>query len=463
MFIPSLESLVILSISFLVAFIIIVLLSKLIDQLFPRLFHWSKTSDNLRKDLATSGIGEKDFYDIVEIVRKRKKINFARELEELYHIKSNFKEEVHNQVKKVTKHLEDINRRISEEKENINAVIRNMGEGLLVVDKSGKILMANPAAQNMLGADEKDLIGKMVKDNLKDEHLLALYRGDSAPEEVKEIELLGKDETTKRILRASNARVENEDGQTIGMMTVLSDVTKIRELDRLKSEFVSHVSHELRTPLVAMQKNLALILKEVVGKINEEQKELLSLVDENLQRLTRLINDLLDFSKIEAKKMEWNRQKADIVLLIKKVVFSFRNWALEKKIDLKAELPERPIELYLDSDRITQAVTNLVSNALKFTPANGTIQIDLKEEKNVVRISVEDTGIGIEEKDRQRIFNKFEQVKLNRPYGISGTGLGLSITKEIIEGHGGRIWVESEINKGSKFIFELPVDEKGVQ
>lgn len=118
-------------------------------------------------------------------------------------------------------------------------------------------------------------------------------------------------------------------------------------------------------------------------------------------------------------------------------------------------LPDKSVELYLDSDKIMQVIINLISNALKFTPPQGKIEINLKEEENAVRISIEDTGIGIEEKDQKRIFSKFEQVKLAQPYGISGTGLGLPITKEIIEGHGGKIWVESEMNKGSKFIFEL--------
>lgn len=456
--VPSIESIVILSLAVLIGFVIIITLSKLIDRLLSRLFHWDKTSDSLSKNLAASGTKEKDFHDVVDIIRKQKKVNLARELEQLYNIKANFTEELHSQVKKATQNLEKVNEQLSDEKERVNAVIRNMGEGLLVVDREGRVLMANPAAQNILGIKEENLVGKMLKDNLKEEHLLALYRGDSPLEQIKEIELLGADESTKRVLRASNARVENEDGQTMGMMTVLTDVTKMKEVERLKSDFIAHVSHELRTPLVAMQKNLTIILNEIVGKINGDQKELLTLVDENLTRLTRLINDLLDFSKIEAGKMKWAKERADIICLIKKVASNFKNWAREKNVDLVITLPDKPIELQLVSDKMTQAMTNLLSNALKFTPSGGKIEINLKEKENAIRISVEDTGIGIREEDRERIFNKFEQVKLTKPYGINGTGLGLPITKEIVKGHGGKIWVESEMNRGSSFIFELPLN-----
>jgi len=332
--------------------------------------------------------------------------------------------------------------------------MRNVGEGVVVIGNDGNIMMANPAAEKLLGTQRQAIIGQTLKDSLKEEHSLVLSGG--SPESIKEIEVAGKDEETRRVLRSSNAVVEDQDGRTIGMVSVLSDITKMKEVEQLKSDFVANVSHELRSPLAAIQKNLSLILDQTAGETNANQNEFLSLAKDNVERLTRLINDLLDLSKIEAGKMELKKAKTDLKALVRNAVTAFTGWFKEKGITARLDVPNTPLDLEIDVDKITQVMNNLLSNALKFTPAKGEIRIALNAAAGPIEVSVTDTGIGIAPKDVQRIFNKFEQASANHPVGTNGTGLGLPLAKQIVEKHGGSMRVTSEIGKGSTFTFTLP-------
>ncbi|MDO9541155.1 MAG: ATP-binding protein [Kiritimatiellia bacterium] len=376
------------------------------------------------------------------------------ELKELYAIRDQFKSEMDRRVRDVTRHYEVKNKQLTFEKDNMDSIMRNVGEGVVVVGNDGNILMANPAAEKLMGRTGQAIVGRSLKETLKEEHSLVLSKGSS--ESVTEIEVAGKDAETRRVLRTSNAVIEDRDGRTVGMVSVLSDITKMKEVEQLKSDFVANVSHELRSPLAAIQKNLTVILDKTAGEINNDQQEFLSLAKENVERLTRLINDLLDLSKIEAGKMELKKVRTDLVVLVRKAVASFSGWLGEKRIKFRLELPAQPVELELDSDKIIQVLNNLLSNALKFTSAKGEILVALRAAGSAVEVSVTDTGMGIALKDIARIFNKFEQVSANHPNGVNGTGLGLPLAKEIVEKHGGKIMVKSTTGKGSTFSFTLP-------
>lgn len=376
------------------------------------------------------------------------------ELKELYAIRARFQDELDSKVHETTRHYEIENKRLSYEKGTMDSIMRNVGEGVVVIGNDGNIIMANPAAEKLLSKHGHAIVGQMLKESLREEHSLVLAGG--SPESIKEIEVAGKDEETHRVLRSSNAVVEDLDGRTIGMVSVLSDITKMKEVEQLKSDFVSNVSHELRSPLAAIQKNLGLILDQTAGAINENQKEFLSLAKANVERLTRLINDLLDLSKIEAGKMELKKARTDLKALVRNAVTAFTGWFREKGITARIDLTGAPLELELDADKITQVMNNLLSNALKFTPPKGEIRIALNAADGMIEVSVTDTGIGIAPQDLQRIFNKFEQVSANQPIGATGTGLGLPLAKEIVEKHGGAMRVESKTGKGSTFIFALP-------
>lgn len=344
------------------------------------------------------------------------------------------------------------------EKRETDAVIRSIAEGLVVVDGQGKVVMMNPAAEKLLGTSGKDKIGRPVEEGIKDEQLISLVK-ESKDKQRKEVELVSQQDETKKVLRASTAVIENENGQTVGMVSVLSDITKQKELEQMKTNFVSHVSHELRTPLVAMEKSISLILSKSTGEISETQEQFLSIADRNLKRLGLLINDLLDLSKLEAGKMEMKLEPTAIGQVIGETVEALSVWAGTKFVALKKEIEPGVPDVQIDANRIIQVLTNLVGNAIKFTPASGcvTLRAAYSSGAKEVRVSVEDTGIGISPEDLPKVFDKFYQTGERASTDISGTGIGLTIAKEIVERHGGRIWAESEKGAGAKFIFTLPL------
>ena len=343
------------------------------------------------------------------------------------------------------------------EKKQTAAVLESLAEGLVVINNKGEVIMMNPAAEKLLGMSQKERIGRPLLEDLKDEQLVSMVRGSA--DEGQEIVLSAKQDTTKKVLRASNAMITDENGKTVGMVAVLSDVTKQREIDQLKSDFVSTVSHELRTPIVAMKHALSILIDQVAGPLTDEQKNFTSIAQRNLDRLNTLINDLLDLSKLEAKKMELRLESGSINAVIQTACESLGPWAASKSITLTKRLADGLPNVMLDPFRITQVLTNLIGNAIKFTPNQGRVTLEAKlgHEASTIQVSVSDTGVGIAQEDLPKLFTKFQQVGERSTTDVGGTGLGLVIAKEIVELHHGRIWAESDSKKGAKFAFTLPL------
>jgi len=433
----------------------------------------------LKERLAALGVAEEVLEELFASLEEKKTGTRPRrlevapeELEELRRIRDRFEEELDLRVQERTARLEREVRRALDEKERVDAIIRNLGEGLVVVDGDGKIQFLNPAAEKLLGLNQEGAKGVPISRLIKDEHLLAIAKeplSDEGDRVTKEIELRRSDDETQRILQASTAVIENEDGKTVGMVSVLSDITKQKQLDEAKSKFLAHVSHELRTPLLAMQESLSLLIGREVGEINPEQEKFLTIAHRNIGRLSRLVNDLLDVAKLEAGKIELHPVPFEIREMVHHVVETVRNWAESKGVMIHGSYPERTVEVEADPDRLTQVVTNILGNAIKFTPEGGKIIVEVDAERleldvtdePCVSIAVQDSGIGIPKEDQKRIFEKFEQVSLSSPQGVSSTGFGLTIAREIVQMHGGKIWVESNEGQGSRFTFVIPRRVKG--
>ncbi|MDD5466026.1 MAG: ATP-binding protein [Candidatus Omnitrophica bacterium] len=387
---------------------------------------------------------------------------FGRELEKRLDQNTHELNKKYEAIIQEEKHNEEVTwkkyKKVLTDKKNTDAVIRSIAEGLVIVDAQGKVVMMNPAAEKLLGVSKKEKVGKSILENLKEEQLVSLVN-ESQDKDDKEIELVSQKDDTKRTLRASSAVIENENGQSIGMVSVLSDITKQKELDQLKANFVSNITHELRTPLVAIDKSIALILAKNAGEILPAQEEFLSIAQRNIKRLSIMINDLLDLSKLEAGKMKINALPTSIAFVIEEAVGSLINWSKTKSITIEKKIENGLPQVNIDGDRIIQVLTNLIGNAIKFTPANGNVVIEasLRAEGKEVMVSVEDNGVGISKEDLPNIFNKFYQAGERIASDINGTGIGLSIVKEIVELHGGKIWVESEKGVGARFIFTLPL------
>ncbi len=251
---------------------------------------------------------------------------------------------------------------------------------------------------------------------------------------------------------------------------------KLEKLERLKSEFISIVSHELRTPLTSINSALDIILKGTTGEVNDAMEKFLNLAKRNVERLSAIIYDLLDLSKIEAGKMDFRFEKTNINLPVELVKNTLENLAKEQNITIKTDLDNSLDLVYIDTQRMEQVLTNLVSNAIKFTQENGTIEIKSKKinadeirnnpffetvpenlSKEYVQISVKDNGIGIAKENWNKVFEQFKQIENSLSRKVGGSGLGLPIAKRLIEAHKGFIWVNSELNQGSTFFIAIPV------
>ena len=233
---------------------------------------------------------------------------------------------------------------------------------------------------------------------------------------------------------------------------------ELRKLDQLKSDFIASVSHEFRTPLNSIRESIALILDGVVDTSQEKGKQVLGIAKRSIDRLTMMINDLLDLSKLEAGKMRLHIEPYDFQVLVDEVLGSLKSLAERKSVNLCFEPIKEFPKVACDADRMIQVLMNLVGNAVKFTPENGSVAVRLEVAANRhVNIIVSDTGVGIAKENLARIFERFEQVKETAPSGYKGTGLGLSICKELVELHDGNILAESELGKGSRFIVSLPL------
>lgn len=271
-------------------------------------------------------------------------------------------------------------------------------------------------------------------------------------------------------------RIEVTSNDEIGTLgTAFNQMcNKLKEMDQMKSEFVSNISHNLKTPLTAIREANDLLLEKIAGPISEPQIKLLTIIKEEAHQLTMMINDLLDISRVEAGLMRYNFQSSDIYDVIRKSTDEIRFLAENKNILIKCENGDSIPKILLDRDKIAQVMDNLLSNAIKFTLPGGTVTIKanvveshdvtqffreqnrLNNVHSFVKVSISDTGIGIPPECHKKIFDKFQQVNNKGKGGIKGTGLGLSIAKHIVLDHGGDIGVETNVGKGSTFLFTLP-------
>jgi len=231
---------------------------------------------------------------------------------------------------------------------------------------------------------------------------------------------------------------------------------ELKNLNKMKSDFISAVSHELRTPLAISKEALSLLLRKKVGALSEQQEGIVSMANANIDRLGYLINDILDASKINADKMMLNKEMINVVDLVKEVFEAWQLKAKTKHIQFTLSIPEEPLMIDVDKVRFMQILSNLVSNAIKFTLESGKVDLVIEEMNDMVKFIVRDNGIGIEKEDISKIFQKFQQLQRTYGPGIQGTGLGLNITKSLVELHGGQIFFNSEVGKGTTFAFTIP-------
>ena len=250
----------------------------------------------------------------------------------------------------------------------------------------------------------------------------------------------------------------------LGTVSIFRDITHQIEVDRLKSEFVATVSHELRTPMTSIRGYVDILLMGAAGELNDQQSNFLGFVQNNTERLNILVNDLLEVSRIEAGKVNLSLQQVDPAALAEEVIAEFRQSVSDEGRSLPINLvhPEQPLAIYGDAERLRQVLQNLLSNAFQYTHDGGTIQVTVELDGDFVKLAINDTGVGIEPGDQERVFERFYRGEDPLVLASAGTGLGLSIVRYLIELHGGQIWVNStgKSGEGSTFAFTLPVFEE---
>jgi PAS domain S-box-containing protein len=349
--------------------------------------------------------------------------------------------------------------KLAEEKGKIDAVINSLADGLIMVGQDQKIVLINPEAKAILGAKEEDLLGKTLSELTGFPHIKKLHQalGGKVEWTGKQYELALK-KPLKRFFQARTVPVVTQSQEAIGLMIVLHDITREKEIGRMKTEFVSIAAHQLRTPLSAIKWVLRMVLDGDVGKITKEQAALLERGYQNNERMIILINDLLNVARIEEGRFLYNSTLRSLEDLIRKVIDSLTGPAKEKKIKLIFIKPQKPLpQVKIDVEKIELVIQNLIDNAIRFNRPGGQVTISIKCDKINIEVMIKDTGIGIPYSQQGRIFDKFFRTDNAVKSETEGTGLGLFICKNIIEAHGGKIWFESDEDKGSTFWFNLPI------
>jgi len=372
--------------------------------------------------------------DIVDQVKKS--LTRARELGDW----------LRREVKRTTSSLAEKAKISEAEKHKLEAIIANIQDGVVVMDESHHILLANRSIYDIFNLDGKDAAGKLIEDVISNADLRALItRSSDGPLKYHEINF-----DDGRVFNAQYTPIPR-----IGSAITMQDISYLKELDRLKSDFIHTVSHDLRSPLTSILGYTELI--ERTGPLNENQQEFLHRLQGSIQHITTLVNDLLDLGRLEAG-FDTRRELVQLENILKYSLDMFDGQVQKKNIKLEASIDRNLMGVRANPIRIRQMVDNLVGNAIKYTPQGGSVHVSMSMQDQQVIFKVEDTGPGIPSEEQNRIFEKFFRAT-NAPESVEGSGLGLAIVKSIVESHQGRVWVESTVGKGSSFIVLLPAHE----
>jgi signal transduction histidine kinase len=328
------------------------------------------------------------------------------------------------------------------------AIVRSIGDGVVVGDRVGRIRLINPAAERLLNIEAAKYLGQS---------LIALPSVPDIESQAGEAETFQDFEINGKIIRAYSTPVFTNANDWMGSVIVYHDITAQQLADRLKTEFVATASHELRTPLTSIGGYIDLLLLNTLGMLNDQQRQFLEVVRNNVERLTAILNDLLDVSRIESGQVRLQRGPVNIEELIHSTVMEMHQQWSNKHISLAIDIPADLPPIVADGERLRQVMINLISNAYKYTRDGGRIDLVVRNGGGDVNIAIKDSGVGIADKDKEHIFTRFYRTENPLKEQAGGTGLGLSITKSLVELHGGRIWFDSVEGQGTTFNVQLPI------
>ncbi len=352
-------------------------------------------------------------------------------------------------------------REVVEEKEELISTIDSLSAGLVMVNRRGRVTLVNTSAQHIFSATEEAAEGKNYTEFITIEPVRELFTKalESQEEGAAEVSVMDEEAGIERIFQVQVALVTDDDNEVIGAVAIFNDITEIRNIERMKTAFVSTVSHELRTPLTSIKGFVSTLLADTDGYYdNDTRLEFLGIIDAETDRLRRLIEDLLNVSRIEAgRALQLNPKPIDVPGLAEKVCTIQRSYT--HKHTLSTHFTEDFPTIVADEDKVDQILTNLVNNAIKYSPDGGQVKVRgwYEPEVEQVVVGVSDQGIGIPKDQAAKVFERFHRVDNRDTREVGGTGIGLFLVKHLVEVHGGEIWVESEPGQGSEFLFRLPL------
>ncbi|TQS76318.1 cell wall metabolism sensor histidine kinase WalK [Ornithinibacillus gellani] len=341
---------------------------------------------------------------------------------------------------------------IEKEQQKLSTVLENMSEGVIATDRGGAITLMNEAAGRLIGQSPEESMDQFILDAL---------RLDEKFVDVSELADTGSmiidfsEDEDVYLLKANFSTVVDEDDTITGFIMVLSDVTEQEKLEQDRREFVSNVSHELRTPLTTMHSYIE-ALTEGAWEDREIAPKFLDVTQNETKRMIRMVNDLLQLSKMDNKENELHRERTEFIGYMSGIVDRFE-MNLPEHIALKRDFPAGRYFVWMDKDRMTQVLDNIISNAIKYSPEGGRITCQIVKQKHQLLISIADEGMGIAYDRLDKIFERFFRADKARTRKLGGTGLGLAIAKELVEAHHGRIWAKSKEGKGTTIYFTLPL------
>ncbi|MGD8366806.1 MAG: response regulator [Desulfobacterales bacterium] len=354
-------------------------------------------------------------------------------------------------------------RDIADTRSRMRTMVQRLSDGVMCTNQENRIVMVNPAFLKMVGCAgvatamgqscdaviSTDRIRQMIAQTLATSDEDTLDRTD-------EIEHGENDEGEPRILSIRCTPFRDRTGATLGVITVLHDITTLKKLDRMKSEFVSRVSHEIRGPMNSVLMQLQVILDGLAGKVTDKQQEILRRASEKIRNLALMTTELLDLSRIESGLICQEMETVDLARLLREQIEFQRPRAASASIRLEMDVPDRLPPVTGHPRNLEEAFSNLIGNAIKYTPAGGKVRVSAASGPETLTVKVTDTGIGIAEEDQKRLFQRFYRVRNEQTRYIQGTGLGLSLVKKIVESHNGRVEVESRPGRGTTFSVSLP-------
>jgi len=343
-------------------------------------------------------------------------------------------------------------------KENIPAIITYLKDGILVFNKNNELSLINPQAEKIFKVSAEKVIGKSIlglNRFSRFQPLISLLGGGISKVSKKEITI-----EENLVLEVSTVSVISK-GEKISSLVILHDISHDKLVEQMKTEFVTLAAHQLRNPLSSLKWNIKMLLDGNFGEMTKEQKEAAKKAYSSNEKMIRLVNSLLNVAQIEEGRYISNLALYDIGDLIGLVLENYKEMVDEKKLKVEFQRPEKELpKIMMDKEKMTIAISNLVDNALRYVKPKSKIVISIRADKGEIEFQIKDSGLGIPKNQQNKIFTKFFRASNILKIDIRGIGLGLYISKNIIEAHGGKVWFESEQNKGSAFYFTIPVKKK---